>query len=132
MKLETDVVVMLPESRTSTALNLPGPRQVKLRDGIPDPVVGRFGKCEVEQSAGKLLCFLQTQSREWEPFKFSDLAAYYEQQGWNPDAAFFGLTGLWWDDGMMTNGYRETDPRVICLGDKWAVTNLFIEGCMRP
>ncbi len=131
MKIASDLEFVPMCGTLPRGLNLPLPREIELERGLPRPTVGRFGKAEIEWAAGQLLNFIQSRGEQWQSFKLGDLFYYYKQQGWNPEEAFFGLSGLWFNDGMSTLAYCETEVYVICLGDSWAVTNLFVEACLK-
>ena len=120
---------ILKSAEDQRRLKLQGPRDFKLAQDRP--TVGKFGKSEIEQAAGKLVAFLQTRGAFWEPFLMGDLHFYYRQRGWDPEEAFFGLTGLWFDDSMESLQFEEAVDHVLCLGDKWVVTDLFVKACMR-
>ncbi len=111
----------------------PSPNEIKLMGVASDPLAGRFGKCEVEMAAGKLLSFLQHRNKGWEEFTISDLFAYYKSKGWNPDMMFFGLLGPWFDDGMSTMDFRDTANVYLVVGDngKYYFTDKFVTNSMR-
>lgn len=113
----------------STLHSLPRPLDIPIRGHLS---VGRFGKAEVEESAAKLLTFLQKRNTGWAPFTVLDLVLFYRKQGWDPNYMFFGLCGQWFDDAMIVGGYTESLP-YVAIGDdgRYRVTNLFIEACQR-
>lgn len=89
---------------------------------------GSFGKAEVEISAGKLVQFFQSRGY-WCSFTIDELARYYTLRGWNSNSMFFGLMGLWFDDGMM-GAWRHAHP-CIAINNAGAcfVTKEFIDRC---
>ena len=90
---------------------------------------GRFGKYEIEETAGRLVAFMQFKGR-WARFTISELYKFYELKGWNPDKMFAGLTGAWCDYGELANLWLETLP-LLCfdLDGSCFVTDLFIKAC---
>jgi len=107
---------------------VPRPRSLALDHNGPS--VGKFGKYEVEEAAGKLLSFIQSRGNCWLSFTILELVEYYQTQGWDPNIMFFGLCGAWYDDSMSTLDYRKSR---CCLAldpnGQYHVTSLFIETC---
>lgn len=103
------------------------PDDIKLQN---DSVMGGgFGKAEIEKSAGKLVRFFQSRGY-WGPFTFDQLQRYYREKGWNVGNAFFGLTGLWYDDTMLGSEWKESWPCIaIDAAGLHYVTDQFILRC---
>lgn len=105
------------------------PSQVFIHNTGPADGVGRFGKHEVEVTAGRLCAFFQRRGNKWSSFTVAELISFYREQGWPTDDPLFGLNGVWFDDGGM-GAYRV--PAEVYLasdGTKFFVTNKFIERC---
>ncbi|PIZ98740.1 MAG: hypothetical protein COX77_03535, partial [Candidatus Komeilibacteria bacterium CG_4_10_14_0_2_um_filter_37_10] len=72
--------------------------------------IGKFGKCEIEKSAGMLVKFFQTvKNNRWAPFTITELHQFYLAEEANPDKMFYGLAGLFFDDGGL-GSIREANP----------------------
>lgn len=108
-------------------VRLPTPQDIRLDFG--GTCGGRFGYSEVEHSAGRLVQFFQQQGN-WNPTPVSNIREFYATKGWNPDAVFYGLAGLWIHIAPMCPEYIETHPCVV-FDEKgnFCVTVEFIERC---
>jgi len=91
-----------------------------------------FGKSEVEQTARNLIRFCQRRGG-WYPFTVEELIDFYKQVGEDPRFIFFGLLGVWGDDGMFaqhTNPWHESPPYLVIGADgMYRVTERFIQQC---
>lgn len=92
---------------------------------------GRFGKFEVELSAGKLIQFFQARGW-WISFSITELTAFYQKKGWDPNLMFFGLAGLWWSNSPLLGGWNKSWPCIAIDSDgRCNVTDVFIERCAK-
>lgn len=87
--------------------------------------IGKFGKSEVEESAGKLVKFFQDRGTGWAAFTFHELHVYYTNKGWKPEEMLYGLLGAWMDDGSWM--VVESVAYVVHWCNFLTVTENFIE-----
>lgn len=88
-----------------------------------------FGKSEVERTARRLIEFFVMKGR-WTSFTLHELTEFYKLKGWEPKGMFFGLIGLWLDDGSFSTTIRVSWPCILITEeDEYFVTNHFIDRC---
>lgn len=92
--------------------------------------VGSFGKHEIEVAAGRLVQFFRLKNY-WGAFRLSELTAYYQAQGWNPDTMLFGLVGRWHDDRSKMNHWPPSQYLGIASDGNVYVTKEFVAACAR-
>lgn len=122
----TDNKEISPISDSVSSMYKIRPQDIKISD--IGTVPGSFGKAEVEISAGRLVQFFQGRGY-WCSFTIEELARYYTLRGWDPNSMFFGLAGVWYDDGII-DSWRNSDPCIAITGSgKCFVTAEFIDKC---
>lgn len=90
-----------------------------------------FGKAEVEEAARNIILFCQ-QRGGWYPFSLEELSNFYMREERDCNMMFFGLSGIWYDDAMLSGGFRESHPCLVICGDgMYRVTDQFIERCAK-
>ncbi|MEK7628775.1 MAG: hypothetical protein AAB421_05185 [Patescibacteria group bacterium] len=105
------------------------PRDITVR---PRCSAGRFGKCETEIAAGRLVLFFK-QRGYWSAFTTAELRAFSVEKGLlgEKEDLLFGLTGFWLDDGVLSFRYVG-DTYIVLLPDgTCAITEKFIEQCAK-
>ena len=86
-----------------------------------------FGKCEVEEAARTLLCFLAKKKR-WDYFTLEELQKFCDKCEKPLGSALFGLICPWCDD---TFGYRESLVYIAQADEtKFCITTNFIKRLM--
>lgn len=97
---------------------------------LSQPLLNTFGKAEIEWAAKKLLVFFQSRGY-WFGFTLQEMIIFYNAKGWNPNLAFFGLMGGWYDDATFVGGWVETSDVYIAIGadGTYYVTDKFVEKC---
>ena len=118
--------IFVPIIEGDSALHEIRPDDIRMEEHS-DSILGTFGKCEVERSAGRLVRFFQSKGR-WCNFTFSELARFYEQNNWDLNEMLFGLMGVWYDDGGL-GGWRISQSFVGHTGSKLCVSDMFIKRC---
>ncbi|MCR4274503.1 MAG: hypothetical protein NUW02_00410 [Candidatus Campbellbacteria bacterium] len=98
----------------------------------PTGATGRFGKLEVEVSAGRLVLFFQRKKGDlWAGFHLQELMKFYEENLWDPNLVFFGFWCSWLD--MASPQWMSPDQVLLVQDDRgvFHVTNRFIEACQQ-
>jgi hypothetical protein len=117
------------ESSNRRVPSIPRPSQIMLWG---DRVRGGFGKCEVEETAGRLVLFMVERLDLWSYFKLTDLADFYKRKGWNPNHMLDGLTGVWIDVYDPVPRLYETEIFLVSLlSGEYCVTKEFIRRCAK-
>lgn len=98
---------------------------IRPRDINPESIRGKFGKCEVEDSAENLLKFFQIKNK-WHSFFFEDLLVYSKQVGFNSSMMLFGLICPWVDDGGFGSLRESQDFLIMDANGSLCITSNFI------
>jgi hypothetical protein len=113
-------------TRLDSKKDLPKPLELKVSE---TDTIGRFGKHEVEVSAGRLIRFLQLRNA-WTDFSYGELMRFYEAKGWNPDTILYGLHGNWGDDAGIYTWRRAHLYIAQNENGRLFVTDFFVRQCM--
>lgn len=127
---EQEIIIVPVAESFDSKYHLGRPSQVHLRHSDS---CGKFGKSEVETTAGRLVLFMKERKADlWATFTISELKDFYKSNNWNPNTIFDGLIGSWIDLGDMMPVLYETDVFLVnLLGGKFCVTKEFIERCFK-
>lgn len=105
------------------------PEDIKPRYGV----VGKFDKHEVKKAAFDLLMFFKDRGF-WSGFSISEILLFFEREKLDSRQKgetypFFGLIGVWYDDGGL--GSFKIPPAYFVLfpDGKYRPTDLFVEAC---
>ncbi len=89
-----------------------------------------LGKFELEETARNLVRFCQSRDG-WIPFTIDDLFKYSRSVNFDPNKMFFGMMGLWEDDGGFGE-ICESFPYLVAGADgRYYFTDVFVKRCSR-
>ncbi len=116
---------------TSSHPELPNPSEIT----VVDNRVGRFGKHELEVTAGRLVLFMKERKAGlWDSFTLEELKEFYIVSCWKPNMMLDGLIGVYCDLGGQVPelcGPFSTETFLVnILGGRFVVTGQFVQRCL--